>query len=53
MKSIAVIGCGFVGGSLTTVFSERDFVVYTPLKQGIKETVAYFKQTYPKLYGIQ
>ena len=28
-------------------------VVYTPLKQGIKETVAYFKQAYPKLYGIQ
>jgi len=28
-------------------------VVYTPLKQGIKETVAHFKQAYPKLRGIQ
>jgi len=29
MKSIAVIGQGFVGGSLTTVFYERGFNVYT------------------------
>ena len=29
MKSIAVIGQGFVGGSLTTVFAERGFDVYT------------------------
>lgn len=29
MKSIAVIGQGFVGGSLTTVFYERGFKVYT------------------------
>jgi UDPglucose 6-dehydrogenase len=28
-KSIAVIGQGFVGGSLTTVFSEKGFTVYT------------------------
>ncbi len=28
MKSIAVIGQGFVGGSLTTVFDERGFNVY-------------------------
>ena len=28
MKSIGVIGQGFVGGSLTTVFSERGFEVY-------------------------
>lgn len=29
MKSIAVIGQGFVGGSLTTVFAERGLDVYT------------------------
>lgn len=34
MKSIAVIGQGFVGGSLTTVFSERKFDVYTFDKVG-------------------
>jgi UDPglucose 6-dehydrogenase len=34
MKSIAVIGQGFVGGSLTTVFAERGFVVYTYDKTG-------------------
>lgn len=34
MKSIAVIGQGFVGGSLTTVFSERQFRVYTFDKAG-------------------
>lgn len=33
-SSIAVIGQGFVGGSLTTVFSERGFVVYTYDKLG-------------------
>jgi UDPglucose 6-dehydrogenase len=33
-KSIAVIGCGFVGGSLTTVFAERGFDVYTYDKTG-------------------
>ena len=33
-KSIAVIGQGFVGGSLTTVFSERGFVVYAYDKAG-------------------
>lgn len=32
--SIAVIGQGFVGGSLTTVFSERGFTVYTHDKTG-------------------
>lgn len=31
---IAVIGQGFVGGSLATVFSERGFVVYTHDKTG-------------------
>lgn len=34
MKSIAVIGQGFVGGSLTTVFAERGFDVYTFDKAG-------------------
>jgi 3-hydroxyacyl-CoA dehydrogenase len=33
-NSIAVIGQGFVGGSLTTVFSERGFDVYTFDKTG-------------------
>jgi nucleotide sugar dehydrogenase len=33
-RSIAVIGQGFVGGSLTTVFSERGFDVYTYDKAG-------------------
>ena len=33
-KSVAVIGQGFVGGSLTTVFSERGFDVYTYDKMG-------------------
>lgn len=33
-KSIAVIGQGFVGGSLTTVFAERDFTVYVHDKTG-------------------
>ena len=33
-KSIAVIGQGFVGGSLTTVFAERGFDVYTYDKTG-------------------
>lgn len=34
MKSTAVIGCGYVGGSLTTVLSERGFDVYTYDKTG-------------------
>lgn len=34
MKSIAVIGQGFVGGSLTTVFAERGFDVYVFDKSG-------------------
>lgn len=33
-KSIAVIGQGFVGGSLTTVFAERGFDVYVHDKAG-------------------
>lgn len=37
MKSIAVIGQGFVGGSLTTVFSERGFDVYTYDKAGVRK----------------
>lgn len=49
-KSIAVIGQGFVGGSLTTVFAERGFDVYVHDKAGkvasggrnvIDEHVAY------------
>jgi nucleoside-diphosphate-sugar epimerase len=32
--SIAVIGQGFVGGSLTTVFAERGFDVYAYDKSG-------------------
>jgi len=34
MKSIAVIGQGFVGGSVTTVFAERGFDVYVYDKVG-------------------
>ena len=34
MKSIGVIGQGFVGGSLTTVFTERGFDVYVYDKAG-------------------
>ena len=34
MKSIAVLGQGFVGGSLTTVFAERGFTVYVYDKAG-------------------
>lgn len=34
MKSIAVVGQGFVGGSLTTVFAERGFDVYVFDKAG-------------------
>jgi UDPglucose 6-dehydrogenase len=34
MKTIAVIGQGFVGGSLTTVFAERGFKVYVYDKTG-------------------
>ncbi len=37
MKSICVIGQGFVGGSLTTVFAERGFDVYTFDKAGIRK----------------
>jgi len=37
MKSIAVIGQGFVGGSLTTVFAERGFDVYTYDKAGVRK----------------
>jgi UDPglucose 6-dehydrogenase len=33
-KSVAVIGNGFVGGSLTTVFAERGFDVYVADKSG-------------------
>lgn len=40
MKSIAVIGQGFVGGSLTTVFAERGFDVYTYDKAGKMATGA-------------
>lgn len=37
-KSIAVIGQGFVGGSLTTVFSEKGVTVYTFDKTGKQAT---------------
>lgn len=40
MKSIAVIGQGFVGGSLTTVFAERGFDVYVYDKIGKRATGA-------------
>lgn len=33
-RSLAVIGQGFVGGSLATVFAERDFTVYAYDKMG-------------------
>ena len=42
--SIAVIGQGFVGGSLTTVFSERGFTVYTYDKTG-KHAPGAFSQS--------
>lgn len=35
MKSIAVIGQGFVGGTLTTVFFERGCIVHTYDKSGV------------------
>jgi UDPglucose 6-dehydrogenase len=38
IKSIAVIGQGFVGGSLTTVFSEKGFTVFTYDKAGKHKT---------------
>jgi UDPglucose 6-dehydrogenase len=38
MKSVAVIGQGFVGGSLTTVLAERGFDVYTYDKVGKQAT---------------
>jgi UDPglucose 6-dehydrogenase len=34
MKSVGVIGQGFVGGALTTVFAERNFEVFTYDKAG-------------------
>lgn len=37
-KSIAVIGQGFVGGSLTTVFAEKGVIVYTYDKTGKQAT---------------
>ena len=40
-NSIAVIGQGFVGGSLTQVFSERGFIVYTCDKKGISAPGSY------------
>jgi len=50
MKSIAVIGQGFVGGSLTTVFAERGFDVYTFDKAG-KQAVGS-KLAYPSLEAM-
>jgi nucleotide sugar dehydrogenase len=41
MKSIAVIGQGFVGGSLTTVFAERGSKVYAYDKAGNYVPAAY------------
>lgn len=40
MKSVAVVGQGFVGGSLTTVFAERGFDVYVYDKMGKEATGA-------------
>jgi UDPglucose 6-dehydrogenase len=34
MKSVAIIGCGFVGGSLATVLAERGFDVYAYDRMG-------------------
>lgn len=44
MKSIAILGQGFVGGALTTVMSERGFTVYAYDKAGkyVNEAVSPF-----------
>ena len=47
-NSIAVIGQGFVGGSLTTVFSERGFDVYVYDKAG--KVAQGGQQTVPGVY---
>jgi UDPglucose 6-dehydrogenase len=47
MKSIAVIGQGFVGGSLTTVFAEHGFSVYAFDKAG-----KYAKGALPSHNGL-
>jgi UDPglucose 6-dehydrogenase len=44
MKSVAVIGQGFVGGSLTTVFAERGFDVYVYDKAGKTATGAQYSK---------
>lgn len=49
MKSIAVIGQGFVGGSLTTVFAERGFNVYVYDKAG--KVALGGKTTTPGVYA--
>lgn len=44
-KSISVVGQGFVGGSLTTVFAEKGTVVYTYDKTGKQATGGRHPQT--------
>lgn len=46
MKSIAVIGQGFVGGSLTTVFAEKGFDVYVFDKAGKQAKGAHEHKAY-------
>lgn len=48
MKSIAVIGQGFVGGSLTTVMSEQGLSVYTYDKAGKYVKSALYPQPFHK-----
>ena len=50
--SIAVIGQGFVGGSLTTVFSERGFTVYAFDKTGKVSPGAYEMSSLWSLRGM-
>jgi len=50
-NSIAVIGQGFVGGSLTTVFSERNFDVYVHDKTGKVATGGRQPQTVEGLFS--
>ena len=51
-KSIAVIGQGFVGGSLATVFSERNFTVYAHDKTGKLAQGACLPNVFYKLKNL-
>lgn len=51
-SSICVIGCGFVGGSLTTVFAEKGFDVFVYDKAG-KVAPGGKPATRPSVRGIQ